>query len=257
VTKNTPQLLANTQDRRPCICKTTHSMAGKGIFIIRNDQDELEFETFIAETGNPTYVVTEFVDIERNVACHFFIHPNRDGITWFGSNENRRMDDGSWSPDSTIIKQEQEHLRDIQLPFVKDVVSYFQSLGFWGFCGVDVLFDKSGKGYLVDVNPRVTGSLPAIMVGHLLYNKYGYEYCLFRRSARYAYKGTAESFMQKVNDYNVANAGNSIIVVNSFAQESETRTLVQFGVYCNSGLEECQIVLDQFAPINKAWKGED
>jgi ATP-grasp domain len=257
VTKKTTKLLANTQDQRPCICKTTHSMAGKGIFIIRNDEDEREFESFIEETGNPAFVVTEFVDIERNVACHFFIHPNREGITWFGSNENRLLDDGSWSPDSTIIKADQEYLKELQMPYVKDVVAYFQSLHFWGFCGVDVLFDKHGTGYLVDVNPRVTGSLPAIMAGHLLFEKYGYEYCLFRRSARYAYRGTAESFLREVDEYNLLNNGRSIIVVNSFAQETESRTLVQLGVYGSSGLEECQHVLDRFAAPNESWKGED
>ena len=232
-------------------------MAGKGIFIIRNDEDEREFQKFVEETGNPTFVITEFVNIARNVACHFFIHPNGDGITWFGSNENRRMEDGSWSPDSTIVISEYDQLRDIQLPFVYDVVKYCQSVGFWGFCGVDVLFDTDGKGYLVDVNPRVTGSLPAIMVGQLLHDRYGYEYCLFRRSARYAYRGTADQFVHDVNEYNKANAGNSIIVINSFAQETESRTLVQFGVYGNRGLDDCQVVLDRFAPPNKAWNGED
>jgi ATP-grasp domain len=232
-------------------------MAGKGIFIIRNDEDEREFQKFVEETGNPTFVITEFVDIERNIACHFFIHPNGEGITWFGSNENRRMEDGGWSPDSTIVIPEQDKLRDMQLPYVRDVAKYIQSLGFWGFCGVDVLFDKSGQGYLVDVNPRVTGSLPAIMVGKLLHEKYGFEYCLFRRSARYAFRGTADSFLRSVDEYNENNHANSMIVVNSFAQETEKCTLVQFGVYCNSGLDECQAVLDLFAPPNASWKGED
>lgn len=232
-------------------------MAGKGIFVIRNNDDEREFQEFIESTGYPTFVVTEFVEIERNIACHFFIHPNNEGITWFGSNENRRMDDGSWSPDSTIVKGDQEYLREVQLPFVMDVVAYFQSHGFWGFCGVDVLFDKSGKGYLVDVNPRVTGSLPAIMAGQLLFEKFGYEYCLFRRSARYAYRGSAESFLREVDEYNTLHSGQSIIVINSFAQETESRTLVQFGVYGNKGLDECQAVLDRLAPPNASWKGED
>jgi hypothetical protein len=246
-------MLSNTRDQRPCICKTTHSMGSKGIFIIRNDEDELAFQAFITETGNPTFVVTEFVEIERNIACHLFIHPNGEGITWFGSNENRREKDGGWSPDSTILMGDQDYLRELQLPFVKDVAKYFQALGFWGFCGVDVLFDKSGKGFLVDVNPRVTGSLPAIMVGHQLHEKQGFEYCLFRRSARYAFPGKADELVCQVKEYNEENEGRSIIVMNSFAQQSDSCTLVQFGVYGKSGLDECQSVLDKFAPPNANW----
>ena len=224
---------------------------------VYNDEDEDEFRTFLQETGNPQFIITELIDIDRNVACHFFIHPNGEGITWFGCNEIRLTEDGSWSPDSTIVIGDQEYLKDMQLPFVHDVVSYCQSHNFWGFCGVDVLFDKSGKGYLVDVNPRVTGSLPAIMVGMLLYEKYGYEYCLHRRSARFAFVGAAEAFISEFQDYNRKNEGQSMIVVNSFAQETDTCTLVHFGVYSMHGLEECQTVLDRFAPARVGYEGED
>jgi biotin carboxylase len=154
MTRKTTRLLANTQDKRPCICKTTHSMGSKGIFAIHTDQDEEDFNRFLEESGNPTFVVTEFVEIARNVACHFFIHPTGD-VTWFGSNENRRTRDGSWSTDSAIVMDDQDYLCALQMPFVQDVVRYCQALGFWGFCGIDVLFDEAGKGYLVDVNPRV------------------------------------------------------------------------------------------------------
>ena len=113
-------------------------MGSKGIFVIRNDEDEKQFEKFLTETGNPTFVITEFVDIERNVACHFFIHPDGKEITWIGSNENLRdPTTGNFSSDSAIIMSEQDHLRDIQLPYVKDVARYYQAHGFWGFAGFD------------------------------------------------------------------------------------------------------------------------
>jgi ATP-grasp domain len=246
MTKNTPKLLNNTRDVRPCICKTTHSMGSKGIFVIRNDEDEKAFEEFLAETGNPTFVVTEFVDIERNVACHFFIHPTGDEITWIGSNENLRGPDGAFVSDSTISMADQGHLREIQLPFVKDVAKYFRSHGFWGFCGVDVLFDKSGKGYLVDVNPRCTGSSPAIMVALRLKEKYGFQYCLFRRSAKYAYNGTANDMLREVEEFNAANEGKIMVVVSAFAELRPSCTLVQLGVYGGTSLVECQEVLNRF-----------
>lgn len=247
MTQMTPKLLNNTRDVRPCICKTTHSMGSKGIFIIRNDEDEKNFETFLAESGNPTFVVTEFVEIERNVACHFFIHPNGEEIIWIGSNENRRTADGKgWSSDSTIVMSDQALLKEMQLPFVKDVAKYFHSLGFWGFCGVDVLFNKDGKGYLVDVNPRCTGSSPAIMVAHRLHEKYGFKQCLFRRSSKYAFHGTPEELLAAVDAFNEANEGQCMIVLSAFVDYTPTCTLVQLGVYGGNSIEDCEAILHQF-----------
>jgi hypothetical protein len=196
ITLKTTRLLANTQDKRPCICKTTHSMGSRGIFVIRTDQDEHDFNQFLEESGNPTFVVTEFIEVARNVACHFFIHPTGE-VTWFGSNENRRMPNGNWSTDSTIVMDDQDYLRHLQLPFVEDVVCYCRALGFWGFCGIDVLFDGAGKGYLVDVNPRVTGSCPAIMLAHLLKEKYGYTYCVFRSNTSMPFTAVHTNYSDK------------------------------------------------------------
>jgi len=51
---------------------------------------------------------------------------------------------------------------------VEEVVQYCMSLGFWGFCGIDVLFDSEGRAYLVDINPDVTGSYPALSLAATL-----------------------------------------------------------------------------------------
>lgn len=251
MTQHTTKLLNNTRDVRPCICKTTHSMGSKGIFVIHNDEDEKEFEAFLQQSGNPTFVITEFVEIERNVACHFFIHPNGEEIIWIGSNENRRRSDGTWSSDSTIEMKEQASLQEMQLPFVKDVAKYFHSLGFWGFCGVDVLFNKEGKGYLVDVNPRCTGSSPAIMVAHRLHARYGFEQCLFRRSAKYAFPGSPDELLEQVDFYNAENVNKSMIVLSAFTEIAPGCTIVQLGVYGGNSLDDCESVLDRFAVSKK------
>lgn len=152
MTQKTTKLLPDTRTKRPCVVKTTHSMGSKGIFIIYDDDDEVEFQQFLVDSGQPTYVVVDFVDIARNVACHFFLHPN-GSIVWFGSNENHREADGKFSSDSYLMMEHQEKLKEMQLPFVEEVVRYCRGLDFWGFIGVDVLFDSSGDGYLVGKSP--------------------------------------------------------------------------------------------------------
>ena len=244
VSDKTTKLYATTKHVRPCIAKVTHSMASKGIFVIENDEDEREFEEFLATSGNPPFVVTELVDIARNVAAHCFVHPNGE-VVFFGSNENYKRADGSWSMDSYLMMRDQEHLMDLQLPFVQDVAKYCQSLGYWGFCGVDVLFDAAGKGYLVDVNPRVTGSCPSLMVAQLLKDKYGFEFGLFRRNGNISYQGSAAQLFAHVKQFNHDNEGNCQVVLFGALEEAADDTKVNIGVYSHS-IEKCQEVLHSF-----------
>ncbi len=118
MTTRTTKLLSNTHTVRPCVVKVTHAMGSRGIFIIRNDEDEVECFQCLQQTGQPDYVVTEFVDIRRSLAAHFFIHPSGD-ITWFGTSENVRQPsaNGRCSDDATIWNmKQQETLRKLMTP---------------------------------------------------------------------------------------------------------------------------------------------
>jgi ATP-grasp domain len=251
MTQKTTKLLPDTRTSRPCVVKTTHSMGSKGIFIIRNDEDEATFERYLVESGNPTFVVTDFVDIARNVACHFFMHPNGTSVTWFGSNENKRLPDGTFSSDSFLDSDDQENLKRMQLPFVEEVVQYCHSLGFWGFCGIDVLFDSKGRGYLVDINPRVTGSCPALMTLNRFRQHFGFKVGLFRRSGNINFYGSAAELFEEVEAYNEANEGKCRVVIHSVVQPDDKNDgpalcRINIGVYGND-MDECRTVLNRFA----------
>lgn len=251
MTQKTTKILDRKQQQRPCVAKTTHSMASKGIFVIRNDEDEKAFDAFLQESGQPSYVVTEYVDICRNLACHFFIHPSGK-IIWFGSNENYKDASGNWSMDSNIYQHNQEELKQMQLPFVQDIASYCLAQGFWGFCGIDVLFDEAGKGYLVDLNPRVTGSLPALLVSQLLKKQDGslFQACLFRRNGQNIYHGSTEEMLAEVSAYNEQHAGKSVIVLFSYNEVESGMTKMNVGVY-GDDLEDCRAVVQHL--VREKW----
>jgi ATP-grasp domain len=251
MTQKTTKLLPDTRVSRPCVVKTTHSMGSKGIFIIRNDEDEYRFQKYLLESGKPTFVVTDFVDIARNVACHFFMHPNGTSLTWFGSNENKRLLDGTFSSDSYLDMNDQEELKRMQLPFVEEVVQYCHSLGFWGFCGIDILFDSTGLGYLVDINPRVTGSCPALMTLHRFHKQYGFQVGIFRRSGNIYFHGCSNDLFEKVEAYNSDHEGVRRVVIHSLVQSdtkdgSHVVCRVNIGVYGNV-IDKCREVLNRFA----------
>jgi len=246
MTTATTKLLPDTRESRPCVVKTTHSMGSKGIFIIRDDEDEKEFEQFLVDSGNPPYVVTDFVDIHRNVACHLFMHPNAQDVVWFGSNENKRNPDGSFSSDSYLYVSEQEDLKKKQLPFVNEVVQYCASLGFWGFLGIDVLFNSEGQGFLVDINPRVTGSCPALMTLQLMKKKFGFSCGLFRREGNINFYGDHQELFGQVEAHNIENEGKTCIVIHSYFEAEEGKHMrINIGVY-GTDMDECMTIVNRF-----------
>jgi hypothetical protein len=117
----------------------------------------------------------------------------------------------------------------------------------------DVLFDSQDNGYMVDINPRVTGSCPALMTLQLFHKKYGYECGLFRRGGNINYYGTMADMMAEVDAYNTANEGKSRIVIFSAFEPKAGHTRMNIGVYGND-MEECKTVLNRFAqpPKEKA-----
>jgi hypothetical protein len=147
---------------------------------------------------------------------------------------------------------DQESLKHMQLPFVEEVVQYCHSLGFWGFCGIDVLFDSKGHGYLVDINPRVTGSCPALMTLQIFHKVYKFDVGLFRHAGDIAYEGSAETLWNEVNEYNTTHEGKSRVVIHSmYEKENKQGCRLNIGVYGND-MEQCKRVLNHFAKPDKS-----
>lgn len=245
MTNKTARLLQGTKIQRPCLVKITHSIGTKGIFLIKDDKDEAEFEDFLRESGNPNFVVTELIEVTRRIACHFFVHPAGD-IIWFGSSENHRDDDGNWNMDSYQVMADQDNLRELQLPFVIDIAKYCRSRGFWGFCGIDVIFDETGKGYLDDMNPRVTGSLPSLMLMQIFQQEYGFGFGVFRHVGRITYHGNVKQLFAEVSAYNKEHERQVVVVLFGVYQVNPQKTKMNIGVYGNN-MRECRSALDHFA----------
>ena len=140
---------------------------------------------------------------------------------------------------------QQEELQALQLPHARDVADYCLSLGFWGFCGIDVLIEEGGQGHVVDVNPRVTGTCPALMTAKAMLDSYGFDFGLFRRSTTHAYPGSAAQLLAEVEAHNRNHEGSSRIVLFSVHENSPSETLLNIGVYG----KDCLKHLDHFSRV--------
>lgn len=113
--------------------------------------------------------------------------------------------------------------------------------------GIDVLFDAGGRGYLVDLNPRVTGSCPSLMVAELLRAMCGCYTCgLFRRNGDTFYRGSAAQLFDEVTAFNANNEGKMRVVLFGVCELAENKTETNIAVY-GSDLDECKDVLNHFA----------
>lgn len=251
MTSHTTKILPSTQpDFRPCVVKVSQSMGSRGIFVIRNDADEAELEKFLRDAGNPDSIVTSCVDICRNLACHFFIHPWGD-ITWFGSSENLPNGFGGWSGDSTMHINEQDYLCELLTPYCLDVAKYCSARGYWGACGIDVLLDHQGQGYVVDVNPRVTGTCPALMIFHKLREDGGRPWTCgkFRRSSRHSFPGSVDALLAEVDAYNASDSECEVVVL-SLCEKNSKSTRLNIAVYGDCD-DDCDRILNRFAPLSR------
>ena len=145
-------------------------------------------------------------------------------------------------------KSQQDELQALQLPGACDIADYCLSLGFYGFCGIDVLIDSDGTGHVVDVNPRVSGTCPALMAWKGMRDKMDWYYGLFRRSISHAYPGSAARLLEEVEVHNSTHQGQSRIVLFSIHENSPEQTLLDIGVYGKS-LDECEAHLNHFSRV--------
>jgi len=122
-----------------------------------------------------------------------------------------------------------------------------KSLNFWGFLGIDVLFNTAGRGYLVDINPRVTGSCPALITLNILKKNFGFTVGLFRRTGDINFYGSGEELLAKVDAYNAEHEGKSRVIISSYFEAIPGKHCrMNIGVY-GTDMDECKTVLESFA----------
>jgi hypothetical protein len=89
-------------------------------------------------------------------------------------------------------------------------------LGFlWNRCPLRQEWEGTSCGF----EPRVTGSLPSLMLAQRFQKKYGFEYGLFRRTGNTTYHGSAQDLFKEVSTHNQANVGRSKIVLLSICEK--------------------------------------
>ena len=179
-----PQARVLSRIQWPCIVKLSHGYAGLGNFLIRDAQDEADMRRQLNRHWPAATVVINSIieNISGDFGIQFYLR--RDGsMVWLGVtrqhfNSQSRWCGGSFSADL------QGRLYDHAGNIVEAVGRHLHNAGYFGLVGIDVLCDSRDCWFLVDVNPRLTGISPFLMISRI-FNGRGLTEGIYRASVRF------------------------------------------------------------------------
>ena len=151
----------------PCVIKLNHGYAGTGNFFIRNAADEQAAKQALANTWpDAVAVVTRLVDnIAGDYGAQFYVD-RLGGVTWLGVTEQLFNQHMRWAG-GTFSASTQDYLYQMCSPIADAVAGFLYDRGYFGVVGVDILHNENDDVFLVDLNPRLTGITPFLVLSRL------------------------------------------------------------------------------------------
>ncbi|RDL32387.1 Uncharacterized protein BP5553_08843 [Venustampulla echinocandica] len=155
----------------PVVVKLTGGMSGSN-FILRTDEAREECVKALEErlqqyrrpehapfTGDKLGVlIQELKDVEESFCVNFCVPRNGDGFI-LGVAEQILGENSSWAG-ARIDYSGQDSLKQRFQPQILQLATKMRNEGFVGVAGVDIVCSPSDEtGWLVDINPRINGSL--------------------------------------------------------------------------------------------------
>ncbi|KAL6722309.1 hypothetical protein ACLMJK_001416 [Lecanora helva] len=156
----------------PYLIKLQQTMGGNGTRSARNPRELVDAAYFISQTYLPNHlprlteqnvplqpmnlVLSDIVDYVAHHAVNFFLKNNGDPVFVCVAQE-MTVKERVWVGD-TITYSQQSKLEGRLGPTMRQVSAFLHSKGYYGPVALDVLEDKAGVQWVVDLNVRTGGS---------------------------------------------------------------------------------------------------
>ncbi|BBD57535.1 hypothetical protein NIES2109_03020 [Nostoc sp. HK-01] len=153
----------------PYLIKTSHGLSGEGTYIINNTRELNycfeELRKYIDIKLLDTIIVSEFIkNVVQNYCVQFYINKSGE-IKLIGTTSQLVTAEGNYL--GGMI-----NYREIDMNKFSEMIAaigkYAHQHEYFGVIGFDVLEDKEGQMYVIDVNFRVNGSTPLCLQRHTL-----------------------------------------------------------------------------------------
>lgn len=213
----------NSPQKYPCMIKATHGLGHLGTYRATTESEAKEIETMLTtdfKCGENQIVYTSVVtNIQKSYCAQFYL--SKHGfMRWIGVSEQQVDEDvGKWIG-GYLEYGTQPTLKDKCQPFCKPIAEYLHKKKYFGIVGVDILFDDTNAGYVIDVNPRINGSTPALLISEEM-SHLGLNYGLFKTGCQFA--GTEEDLVERVE---AANEQGHVRIVILSTTEKESLTFL-------------------------------
>lgn len=153
----------------PYLIKTSHGLSGEGTYIINNASDLNycfeELRKYLDIKLLDTIIVSEYIkNVVQNYCVQFYVNKAGD-IKLIGTTKQLVTSEGNYL--GGIIDYRQTDMNRFS-KMIATIGKYAHQQKYFGVIGFDVLEDKDGQMYVIDVNFRVNGSTPLCLQRHTL-----------------------------------------------------------------------------------------
>ncbi|KAJ4411256.1 hypothetical protein N0V82_009072 [Gnomoniopsis sp. IMI 355080] len=157
----------------PFVVKLLRAGCGFGTFIIKTEAQRnnlLASLTIYKARGTTDVILSQYIDLVHDLSVHFVVGApgtahDRNAPLIMGVTVQTLTTEGKWVG-GHIDYSMQDKLCQLVQKTVQDTTRRLP-MTFVGWAGVDIVADKEGEQYVVDLNARFTGSMPiCLMSGH-------------------------------------------------------------------------------------------
>ncbi len=237
-----PQAKVYDAIQYPCIVKLSHGYAGLGNFLLRTDADESAVHTELEKHWpDATLVINSVIEnIVGDYGVQFYLR--RDGsIVWLGLTEQHFNENNKWCG-GTYSENLQTSLIEPFKLIVTATAAHLHSRGGFGVIGIDILRDRDGSCFLVDVNPRLTGITPFLMASRIFKKEHAYTEGVYQASFRFS--GSLEDLIKQANAYEDCR----VLVLSAFVESPDDNPTTICHISVSSKFRTRNLeVLDQLA----------
>ncbi|KAG8159166.1 hypothetical protein KVR01_010827 [Diaporthe batatas] len=157
----------------PFVVKLYRAGCSFGTYIVKTERQRDEMVEAMAKykaRGTTEVLLSKYIDLVQDLSVHFFVGApgtahDRDNPQILGVTVQTLTDAGKWTG-GHIDFSKQAELQELVWETVRDTTRRMPET-FMGWAGVDIVVDRQGGQWVVDLNARFTGSMPiCLMSGH-------------------------------------------------------------------------------------------